>query len=387
MTRGALVAVLVLHVPLTAQVPVTSLGVGYPVDPVDARAAALGNTGIGLLGGSFSIRNPADLILHQDPGFGISLSGEAVSVLGPRQSTTTGRERFPAIRAIVPFSRFAVSLGFRSEFDQDWSGLAQDTLRFDDGLVPFEERREHDGGVSSVDASLATNLGPLGVGVSARRLTGSLRQSLVRTFDAPTGEAPSLVTVSGSQDLSYHAWRFTAGALLGVSDRLVVSGAYSQGGTLTTSVLDLQGEVASESTIDFPASVELGASFRITDGLLLTGALGRSNWSGEVGGLVGGSSLHSATWAGGGLEFRGVTLLGGELPLRLGARRSGLPFSPSPDQQLTESAYSGGFGWEFQEGLAVVDVGLELGSRGNFEMTGAAEDFQRFTLTFTLRQR
>jgi len=46
---------------LAAQTPVTSLGLGYPVPPLDARAAALGGTGMGLFGGSFSSRNPAEL--------------------------------------------------------------------------------------------------------------------------------------------------------------------------------------------------------------------------------------------------------------------------------------------------------------------------------------
>ena len=164
---GLWIAVLICGVqPLGAQTPITSVGLGYRVEPVDGRAAALGGTGIGLLGGTFSLRNPADLLLHAEPGFGISFSGESVTVEGDGGSLDTGRERFTTIRALVPFSGWAVGLAFGAEFDQDWSIRFQDTLVLADGSVPFEETREHDGGISSIDLSVARRLGPVGVGVS-----------------------------------------------------------------------------------------------------------------------------------------------------------------------------------------------------------------------------
>lgn len=372
--------------PLGGQTPITSVGLGYPVEPVDGRSAALGGTGIGLLGGTFSLRSPADLLLHAEPGFGMSFSGEAVTVEGEDGSLDTGRERFTTIRALVPFGDWAVAFGFGSEFDQDWSVRFQDTLVLADGSVPFEEAREHDGGISSIDLSVARRLGPLGVGVSAQRLTGSLRQTFFRAFGLPLGTAPVLAGIADGQEVAYRAWRFKAGASIAVSDRFVVSGSFGLGGTLHATVLDGDG---SDAEFDLPTTLEIGGSARLSDRLLVTAAGGWGGWSVVTprdGGPGSAFTSHDVNWMGGGIEYRGLSLLGGGLPIRFGARRADLPFSLGAEG-LDESAITGGFGWEFQDGLAVLDLSFEAGRRGDLASQGLEESFQRMTLSFTLRQR
>ena len=382
---GLLLAALVAW-PLSAQAPLTSIGLGYPVAPVDGRAAALGGSGTGLLGGSFTVGNPADLLLHDEPGFSMSLSREAVTVEGEGTSLDTGRGRFTTIRALVPYNDWAFSLAFGGEFDQDWSNILRDTLRLHDGAVPFEESREHDGGISTVDLSVARRIGPIGVGITAQRLTGSLRQSFFRSFDDPADGAPALVDIGGGRELSWRAWRFKAGGSVQVGDRVVVGAALGQGGTLYGTE---EGSDRPDAEFDLPASVELGGSIRVAAELLVTAGAGRAWWSAvEPFGDATGSQFtsHDVEWLGGGLEYRGMSLLGGQLPVRIGARRTGLPFSRGAEA-LTERAFSGGFGWEFQEGLAVLDVAVEAGSRGDVAELGLAESFQRMTLSFSLRQR
>ena len=387
--RGLLQALglaVALATPASGQTPVTAVGLGYPVDPVDARSAALGGSGAGLLGGSFSVRNPADLLLHDRPGFGLSLSGEAVTLKGSESSFSTGRERFTAIRALAPFGGWAVSLAFRGEFDQDWANVERDTLRLGVGSVPFEETREHNGGISGIDLSLARQLGPLGIGVSARRLTGSLRQSFFRLFGEPSGGAPILQDLAGAQELAYRAWRFTGGALVRVGGRVVVSGAYSLGGTLFTTVQD-----SAERTSEFalPGSITVGGSVLLAEELLVTAGAGRTAWPQlrrSAGAAGSGYSSHPVVWVGGGVEFGGFSLLGGRLPLRAGVRRAGLPFSLG-EESVAERAVTAGVGWEFQDGLAVFDLSFEAGSRGDPPSSGLAESFRRFTLSLSLRQR
>ncbi len=371
--------------PLAAQAPITSVGLGYPVEPLDARAAALGGVGIGLLGGTFSVRNPADLLLHAEPGFGISLSGEAVTLEGDGETFDTARQRFTTIRASVPFSDWAIGLAFASEFDQDWSNRFQDTLVLADGSVPFEEIREHDGGISNIDVSLARRLGPVGIGVSAQRITGSLRQTFFRAFELPIGRAPALASTAGGQEFAYRAWRFKAGGSIDLADRLVVSGSFGIGGTLHAT--PQEGEDP-DTEFDLPTSFEIGGSARLTDRLLFTAGGGWGGWSAVEPSVTGSGNFtsHDVTWMGGGIEYRWVTLLGGGLRLRLGARRTDLPFSPSADA-LDETAITGGFGWEFQDGLAVLDMSFEGGRRGDFAKHGLEESFQRMTVSFTLRQR
>lgn len=372
--------------PLAAQTPLTSIGLGYPVAPVDSRAAALGGSGVGLLGGSFTVGNPADLLLHEEPGFSISLSGEAVTVQGEDRSLDTGRERFTTIRALVPFGDWAASLAFGGEFDQDWSNILQDTLRLHDGRVPYEETREHDGGISTVDLSIARQLGPLGIGLTAQRLTGSLRQSFFRSFgDPPEGRAP-LADIGGARELSWRAWRFKAGGSLRVGDRVVVGAAFGRGGTLYATE---DGADSPDAEFDLPSSLQLGGSVRLTSAWLVTAGAGRSWWSAvEPFGDAPGSAFtsHDVQWVGGGIEYGGMSLLGGRFPVRIGVRRTGLPFSRGTEA-LDERAFSGGFGWEFQEGLAVFDLAFETGSRGEVAAIGLAENFSRVTLSFSLRQR
>lgn len=372
--------------PLSAQAPLTSVGLGYPVAPVDGRAAALGGSGNGLLGGSFTVGNPADLLLHEEPGFSVSLSREAVTVEGGGRSLDTGRGRVTAIRALVPYGGWAFSLAFGGEFDQDWSNILRDTLRLHDGAVPFEESREHDGGISAVDLSVARRMGPVGVGITAQRLTGSLRQSFFRSFDNPVDGASALVDIGGARELSWRAWRFKAGGSVQVADRVVVGAALGRGGTLYGTV---EGGDRPDAEFDLPASVELGGSLRVTARVLVTAGAGRAWWSAvePFGGATGSEfTSHDVEWLGGGLEYRGMSLLGGQFPLRIGVRRTGLPFSQGAEA-LAERAFSGGFGWEFQEGLAVLDVAFEAGSRRGATDLGLAESFQRMTLSFSLRQR
>ena len=371
---------------LASQVPFTSIGLGYPVAPVDGRAAALGGSGVGLLGGSFAVANPADLLLHDEPGFSLSFSGEAVTLRGGQRSLDTGRERFTAIRALVPFGDWAMGLAFGGEFDQDWSNILHDTLRLHDGAVPYEESREHDGGISTVDLSLARSVGPLGVGVAAQRLTGSLRQSFHRSFDTPTGGAPALANIAGARELSWRAWRFKAGGSLRVADRVVVAASLAGGGTLYATE---EATGAADAAFDLPASLEVGGSVRLSDEWLVTAGGGREWWSSvdPFAATTGAAfTSHDVAWLGGGVEYGGMTLLGGRMPLRIGARRTVLPFSPGAEP-LDERAYGGGFGWEFQQGLAVFDLAFETGSRGDAAALGLAESFSRITLSFSLRQR
>jgi hypothetical protein len=377
---AVLVLALAFAGPAAAQIPITAIGLGYPVAPVDARAAALGSTGIGLLGGTFSLRNPADLSEHRRPGFGMALVAEDADVETESIPLDTGRQRFTVIRAIVPFAGWTVSVGFGSELDQDWSAQLADTLALDPGLVPFEELREHDGGISAVDLSLARRLGPFSVGVSGQRLLGSVRQSFVRTFDAPLEGAPPLAGAGGSQRISYRAWRFKAGASLNLADRIMLSGVVGFAGNLTAEPRD---STVAARLYDLPTTVELGASIRLVDSVLVSAGGGWAEWS-SVDGLDE-EKAHDTKWGGAGLEYRSLGILGFRMPLRFGIRRTELPFSLG-ESVLDETAYAAGAGFIFRQGQAAVDLAFEFGRRGDFESDGLEESFRRLTISFTLRQ-
>ena len=253
MRRGlTIIALSMAPAAAAAQTPITAVGLGYPVSPVDGRAAALGATGLGLMGSTFSLVNPADLTQHQMPGFTMAFHAEGADIAGGEDPIETGRQRFNLIRAVAPFGSWSAGIGFGSAFDQDWAVRFRDTLVLADGTVPFEETREHDGGISTIDLSLARRVGPVAVGMSAQRYVGSLRQTFNRAFDPPTGDAPSLGASGGGQLISFKGWRFRPGAAIEVADRYMLSGVVSFGANLTAT----PNEGEELGSVDLPMSVQ-----------------------------------------------------------------------------------------------------------------------------------
>lgn len=380
--------------PAGAQTPATSLGLGYPTPPVDARAAALGGADVGLLEGTFSIANPADLVEFSEASLSVSGAPEAVTAKGAGPASgSTGRSRFSTLRAVVPLGEWAASVGFGAELDQDWKFTDRDTLVASTGRFPFEERRENDGGVSTVDVSVARSVGPLSVGVSYQRLTGSLRQDLERRFEPSVdGGARAPLPVTQSSAWSYSGWRLKGGVGLELGGRVRVGGVYTwssdleaEPDSLVTLAVEDPGAAGRVTEIAMPASARVGASALLADDWLVAVSGGWSRWS-ETSPSLEEDRARDVYWGGGGVEFRGLELGSFPVRLRAGGRWRELPFFLSGRGAADERAATFGFGTEVAGGTAQVDVGLELGSRGELPRTGFEESFQRFTVTATIHQ-
>ncbi|MBK5098355.1 MAG: hypothetical protein JJE01_11270, partial [Gemmatimonadetes bacterium] len=230
----AAMLVLVLAPALAAQMPATGLGLGYPVPPLDARAAALGGTGLGLLGGSLSGRNPADLRGFRRPTLGLTYAPEAIGVETPGGSQTTGRSRVAIVQAAVPIRSWTVGLGFASGLDQDWGVRLQDTLRSSFGTYPYYERREHDGGVSAVTLAVAREIGRFSLGIDGSVLTGSLRQSFSRDFEPALEDPKNTIGIAGGEArFSWSGFRIRGGAGTQLGSRVRLSGVIGWSTDLT----------------------------------------------------------------------------------------------------------------------------------------------------------
>lgn len=386
---GILVAagllVLLAAAPVQGQTPLTGTGLGYPVAPIDARAAALGGVAGALPGGSLSSRNPASLTSFERLTLGFTLSPEAVEVdvSGSAPAQSTGRSRVSVARVVVPFGDWRIGAGFASELDQDWRVTLEDTLTFAGQRFPYRERRVSDGGLSSANVSLARQIGPLSVGVGADRLTGSLERSFRRSFspDTAAGGADGLSDVAASGRWAYSGWRFHGGLGVDVGDvaRLSVGGAVAG---------DLEAEPdgpAETRTYDYPASLSASASVTPVDGLVVTGGGGWTGWS-SMAGDVREARVEDAGWAGAGVELSDLEIGPVTVPLRLGARLRELPFAREGMDQVTERALTAGFSALGSGGLASIGFGLEVGTRGDVARAGIAEDFRRFHLTLQIRQ-
>lgn len=365
-----------------APTPFTAAGLGYPTPPLDARAAALGGVGVGLLGETFSVRNPADLVGFGEASLGITAAPEDVTVRGAGPDNPSGRSRFSVIRAVVPLGRWRASVGFAGELDQDWSFRDSDTLDISTGRFPYEERRENDGGVSTIDLSVARSVGPLSLGVSYQRLTGELRQALFRRFEISVDSTVAAPERVDEKVLwSYGANRIRAGAGLELGDRVRVAGAYSWTGELEAEA-DSVGRLR---RFEMPSSATVGASGRLAADLLLTVGGGWTGWS-VTSSDIGEGRARDVYWGGGGLEFSGWELGPVPLELRAGGRYAELPFVHPAGEPAEEAAVTLGVGSDLAGGRASLDLGLEIGTRGDFPATGMEESFTRFSFSAAIRQ-
>lgn len=370
----------VLPAALEAQTPVTDLGLGYPVPSLDARAAALGGSGMGLFGGSFSSRNPADLTVFSNPAIGATLAPESVKLKTIDGERSTGRSRFVVMQGVLPYRNWSFGLNVSSELDQDWDVVLSDTLRTGFGKYPYFERRQHDGGVSAVGISAARRLGPLSLGVEGNVLTGNLRQVFRRTFDPEVSDPTNQIGGAfGDSRWAFSGWRFRAGLTGRVGRRGIVSAAVTTY-TQLEAQKDTFGIAVGTQKFDMPFEISVGGSVLLTQRLMLTAAGGWKGWSAtDFRSLE--TESADVTWAGGGLEYVGVRLLGLPVPLRVGYRYTDLPFHETGLVQLSEQAVTFGFGARIAGGRAVMDMGVEIGSRGDLATTGAEESFQRISLS------
>jgi len=370
-----------------SQTPFTAVGLGTPVLPIDARAAGMGGTGLGLLdGGSLSARNPADMGFYVRPVIGITYSPESISVKGPGQDLDSGRSRLGVLRGAVPFDDWTLGVAFASELDQDWQIEFADTLRSALGTFPFTEQRVSDGGVSSVNFTLTRRVAGVSLGVEYGIITGNLRQLFLRDFEADTADFQNRIAASAATtSWSYAGSRVRVGAATDVTDRIRLSADVSLQGDLTAERDSLDVLVQSTS-FQMPTAFEAGASARVTPRILVSGAAGWTGWSGTEG-----SSAEfvasDVVWFGLGAELTGARLLGANVPLRFGLRRTDLPFHAPGTTQPTETAITVGFGLRVGAEQAKLDVAFEFGSRGDLAESGVEESFKRLSLSLALFQR
>ena len=384
----AIAALLAVLLPAVAagQTPVTSLGLGYPVPPLSARAAALGGTGLGVLGGLFSSRNPADLSLLARPGIAATVAPENATVKSSGGDQSVGRSRLATLQAVLPYGRWSVGLRIDAELDQDWDVVLEDTLETGFGDYPFLERRRHDGGISSVGLGVARRLGAIAVGLEASVLTGNLRQVFSRSFDPAVGDPGNqIVGALGESRWGFSGWRFRGGAVGEIGGRALLSAAVSVHTPLEATKDTFSIRIGPQ-VWSMPVEVSLGGSARVGERMMVSLGGGWQSWS-RTEFTVLPTESSDVLWAGAGLEYVGVSLLGAPVPLRAGYRYADLPFHEDGQEQLSETAFTLGAGARLAGGGVHLDLAVEIGSRGDLASSGVEESFRRLSLSLGLVSR
>jgi hypothetical protein len=387
-TRALLVGIfgyVALATPLTAQSLFNAAGIGLPMESLDGRARALGSLGIGLPGtAGFLPADPAAAARLLIPGGLIVAQPSWVEVNRAGGGTRNfSGSRFPLIAAGYPFMRGMASVHVTSVLDQAFRGERPVTVDMLGTPADATDTFEQDGSVATMAVAYARMVTPnVAVGASVGRYAGSVVRSLVREF-SDSATAGQTVPYASTGTWSYHGYQLTLGASADVAGILRIA-ASATASTELEAVATSQTE-GQDRSFSMPLQLRVGASGQLLPGLMLSASAARADWSSTGDDIGGGVEAGSTLAFGAGLELSNVRLLFGRAtPLRVGFRRTDLPFSLEGGD-ANEQVWSGGFGFALNETNEIVLASLDLGAEKGRRVGGTyREEFWRGTLSLRL---
>ena len=238
-----------------------------------------------------------------------------------------------------------------------------------------------EGGISTFRLGWAQRFGQsLSLSAGAGYHTGSVTRTFVRGFDSLSVGTVEIKAYSDGGKWQYGGPTGSIGAVWDPLEFLRVSGSVTWNGTLEAEPSSATSGAA--ASYDLPTEFRVGASGVLTPRLSLSLGMSYADWKPSPEGLSAETVAGGIMSIGGGIEWQGRGLGSRTIPLRLGMRRSALPFLLD-GAEPTESILSGGVGLNLTQAdefvLAGVDMALERGSR---EAGSFSEDFWRGTFTF-----
>ena len=376
--RGAAGAALLalLAAPAGAQSILASRGLGYPIEPLDARSRGLGGVTTGLPDPAISMVNPASVAGTPVYGFVVAMQPDRYDATAGTVHATGTTVRFPLLMAVIPVgSRVALQAGYGAYLDQHWRVEQSDSIDLSTGRVGVQDRFTSSGGVARFQAGAAYQLTErLSLGAAADVFTGSAHDSTERTI---TGFLPAQSEVV----FRYSGIGGRLGARFQPSSRTSVSAAVHGGGRIRAESQDSVGRERKDYTN--PLGVDAGASAQVGRNTIVAASASWAGWSTTNDELASVGGARDAMAVSGGVEYLGVSFFRKPLPLRLGARYGQLPFRWSTTSEFpNERAVTGGLGLSFGGGAALFDASAERGWRGG-AAAGVDEPYWRFS--FSLR--
>ncbi|MGW8268028.1 MAG: hypothetical protein ACWGSQ_16795, partial [Longimicrobiales bacterium] len=266
--------------------------------------------------------------------------------------------------------------------DQRWQAQEEGTEILDGVSTPVTNTFKSSGGIAALTLGWAQRVGrSLSVAISAGLHTGSVTRTYVREFDSPPLSTDEVTSFTDGGKWQYRGLKLGVGAVWDPVPVLRLAGGVDWSGDLDAEpTADTKGDAASYA---IPTVFRLGASGVLTPGLSLNVGMSYADWTAPAGTGLEPETVAGGVWnLGGGIEWDLSGFGGRTIPLRLGLRRSDLPFL-FQEEKPTEFAYTGGLGVNLTQAdqfvLAAVDLAVERGSReaGDFK-----EDFWKGTITF-----
>lgn len=382
-SRGAAAAALasvLAALPAAGQSLLASRGLGYPLEPVDARSRGLGGVTTGLSDPYPSLINPAAAAGLPAPAFLVTLQPDRYTATAGTERSSGSTARFPQIVAVFPVSpRLAVQLGYGSFLDQHWQVQKADSITLSTGRVAVNDRFVSSGGVARFQGALGYRVTEqLSAGLSLDVFTGAANDTVERTI---TNLQPATSAVT----YTYSGLGVGGGVRFQPLTNLSVSAAVHGGGHIrakSDSTGTEQKDYANPLRVDAGASALLGA----TTVLVASGSWSR--WSSLNDALSSTGGARDASSVSAGVEYNGFQLFRKAVPLRLGGRYGQLPFrwTGASPAFPNERAVTGGLGWRFGGRAALLDLGVERGWRGG-SSAGIDEPYWRFAFSLQVLGR
>ncbi len=397
MRRLPSIAPLLLTLALTAPARGNSIlsvgGLGEPQLEEAARLRALGGAGAAEHGSrDISPVNPASPSEVNGILLPPTLPPSARRIGASSGVTETAYETtFPSARGVIALpGRVVLAGSYVASTNAEFS-----VLRSENQGVPSTVEIHGSGGMNFLRASLARRLAPsLGIGVDYDVISGSYRETWLRTFSDP-GLTPTRDTLEthyprrarwrlGGQ-LASKGW--TLGGVFETSQDLSIEQRRSTAGVSDTVTL---------GRMRYPSGLAVGVSAPIRDRLRAVAQYRRQNWkrSSFQSTLVDFRPMQRFSF---GIERsrsteEGVqTSIWDRIPIRVGAYllqwpdllpRAGASDISGGTVAVTERALTLGAGIVTKDQGGGLDLSLELGTRGDKSDLGVTEKFARLGISF-----
>ncbi len=344
---------------LLAQGAISMQGYGYPPGQLSTRATSTG----GALGefDQAAPLNPAALLNWGVGGAYLQYSPERRSTIVNGVSTNTSVARFPVFSIGLPFAqRYAFGISSSTLLERNFSvtTTARQQIRTDSVTTTTETNAR--GAMNDVQFSGAMQVKSwLRMGVSLHVVTGENRVNTSRSIAADTGVRADTVQygqISEPSSATFSGSGLALGFEVSPTRKLSVAGSARYGLGLRANLND-----STRTTADMPSRAGLAVRWDVGG----TNLAARYNWEGwsamqGLGATAGG--VFDTKEYGVGAEVPGPKIRGGQLLVRLGARRRDLPFGVNGVQPI-ENSIGGGIGLPLGFGRAQVDLGAERASR------------------------
>lgn len=376
--------------PTTAQSLFAARGMGVPVAATDARARILGGLGVGLLGLNTSLVNPAAAAGVRQRGISASLLSSPRTMELDGVLAEVGATRFPLLRVLYPLGqRVTATVGYGAFLDQSWAVRAERDEVVGGETVPVVDITDSNGGLAQIRLGAAYSMtNNLALGVDVGLYSGSQTVVFSREFTDDTTSAifqrfETRVRWSSNAPLASLGFRWDPASVVRIGGAVTWAGALS--------AKALEGAVEDRS-VQMPLQVAAGASAYLAPSLLAAVSGRWSGWNAAAEDLnAGGPPVVDAarnTWEfGAGLELESTARRQRTIPIRVGFNYAQLPFTFGEDAPA-EWSVGGGLGMRIGESranpLAVVDLSVERGQRGDSAVNGLVEEFWRVNLSVAL---